>query len=143
MLAAIKIWIFIKPVRVFPPRKIFLWMQPVVKQEWLTRTWKSWSRYVGWTCFFGSMFVPQVGAALHLRVSRDLVIDLIQASGSSSTEKQYSSAWQQGGLDYCDELGISGFFPSLNTVLDYISSLYDCIYKYRTINVHRSACLLL
>ena len=54
-----------------------------------------WSRYVGWTWFFGSMFVPQVGAAIHLRISKDLVINLIQASERSSTEKQYSSAWQQ------------------------------------------------
>ena len=122
----------------FPPREIYLQKQPVVKWEWLTRAWKSWSRYVGWTWFFGSMFVPQVGAAIHLRVSRNLVINLTQASGKSSTEKQYSSAWQQG-LKYYDKHGILGYSLSLNTVLDYLAS----IYKYRIIKVHRSACLLL
>ena len=85
-----------------------------------------WSRYVGWTWFFDSMFVPQVRAVIHLRVSRDLVIDLIQASGRSSTKKQYSSAWQLG-LEYCDKHGISGFFFSV--ILCWIVSLvYMTVY---------------
>ena len=66
--------------------------------------------------------------------------DLIQASWRNSTEKQYSSAWQQW-LEYCDRHGISGYSPALNDVLNYLANLYDQGFKYRTINVHRSALL--
>ena len=32
-----------------------------------------------------------------------------------------------------------GIFPFFNTVPDYLGNLYDCVYKYKIINVHRSA----
>ena len=65
--------------------------------------------------------------------------ELIGASWRPGTEGQYSRAWRRW-LRYCKSSpGVSPITPSLNQVIEYLTSLYTAGLQYRTINVHRSA----
>jgi hypothetical protein len=64
--------------------------------------------------------------------------ELVGASWRGSTEQHYSSAWRKW-CQYCSEFGFSPTSPSLNNILEYLAHLFKLGYKYRSINVHRSA----
>ena len=64
--------------------------------------------------------------------------ELVGASWRNSTEQHYGSAWRKW-CRYCSEFGFSPTSPTLNNILDYLAHLFKLGYKYRSINVHRSA----
>ena len=64
---------------------------------------------------------------------------LIGASWRPGTECRYSTAWRRW-LRYCKSSpGLLSTAPSVNQVIEYLTSLYTSGLQYRTINVHRSA----
>ena len=64
--------------------------------------------------------------------------ELVEASWRQPTEKSYGSAWSKW-VEWCAEHELSPYSPSLSSILNYLSQMYDNGAQYRTINLHRSA----
>ncbi|KAI8516362.1 hypothetical protein Bbelb_049430 [Branchiostoma belcheri] len=66
------------------------------------------------------------------------VSKILLASWRAGTQKLYASAWDKWS-GWCDQRHIHPVSAPLNKVLDFLISLYDKGFQYRTINVYRSA----
>ena len=65
-------------------------------------------------------------------------LDIIMASWRKSTQKNYSSMLRQW-LSFCYERDFNSSIPSLNTVLEFLTTLYERGIGYSQINKARSA----
>ena len=72
------------------------------------------------------------------RVFSKPVADLLAKSRSEGTRKNYESLWK-AFASWCSGRQTNPFSCDLNTILDYLTSLFHRGLEYRTINNHRSA----
>ena len=66
------------------------------------------------------------------------VSKILLASWKERTEKQYESAWKQFYC-WCHKKSVNPFSCHLDSILLYLSDLYEKGLQYRTINSHKSA----
>ena len=62
---------------------------------------------------------------------------LIQASWRKSTESRYGTCWDHW-TDWCKKSGVQCTAPSINSVVNFLSTLFEEGKEWRTINVYRS-----
>ena len=82
--------------------------------------------------------VASIRQSLLLQNIPERVSKILLASWKERTEKQYESAWKQF-CRWCHKKSVNPFSCHLDSILLYLSYLYEKGLQYRTINSHRSA----
>ena len=82
--------------------------------------------------------VASIRQSLLLQNIPERVSKILLASWKERTEKQFESAWKQF-CRWCHKKSVNPFSCHLDSLLLYLSDLYEEGLQYRTINSHRSA----